>query len=243
MSRMNKTTHTFVALAVGLLTSTLPLCAMPLGSNEPSDYLIKGQDLSKLTMGIYAGQHKRQITWDDSGFTEVMESDRVQAYLGYDVLDWLTVYAIGGANESNTEGTEGGDSESELGLGFRVNVLNHFIREPVPAEDIIRMNMGVEYVRSSFDNGFASSDWGEFSVALTVALVNTIDGNKYFWPESIAIYAGPIYSAINGDEFEADDTVGVIGGLELYLTDTITLDLQVKYFNETSVAGGVNFRF
>jgi opacity protein-like surface antigen len=243
MSRMNKTTNAFVAIAVGLLTSTLSLCAMPLGSSEPSDYLITGQDLSRLTMGVYAVQSERQITWDDSSITRVMESDRVQAYLGYDILDWLTFYAIGGANESNTEGTEGGDSESELGLGFRVNVLNHFIREPVPAEDTIRINMGVEYVRSSFDNGYASSDWDELTGALTVALVNHTDGNKYYWPESIAIYAGPIYAAINGDEFETDDSLGVIGGLELYLTDTITLDLQVKYFKETSVAGGVNFRF
>ena len=244
MSRMNKTTNTFVSIVVGVLTSTLSLCAMPLGSSEPSDYLIKGQDLSRLTMGVYVAQSDRQISWDDSGITQVIESDRVQAYLGYDVLDWLTCYAIGGANESKIEGIQGGgNSETELGLGFRVNLLNHFIREPTAIEDVIRMNMGVEYVRSSFDNGFASSDWSELSVALTMAIVNAIEGNKYFWPESIAIYAGPIYSAINGDEFETDDDVGLIAGLEFFLTDTCTLDFQVKYFEETSIAGGVNFRF
>jgi opacity protein-like surface antigen len=243
MCRMNKTTNTFVAIIVGLLTSTLSLCAMPLGSSEPSDYLITGQDLSRLTMGVYVVQSERQITWDSSGLTEVMESDRVQAYLGYDVLDWLTFYAIGGANESKIEGPEGDDSDTELGLGFRVNLLNHFIREPTATEDVIRMNMGVEYVRSSLDNEFASSDWSELTVALTIALVNAVDGNKYFWPESIAIYAGPIYSTINGDEFETDDDVGLIAGLEFYLTDTCSLDIQVKYFEETSVGGGINFRF
>jgi opacity protein-like surface antigen len=243
MGPMNKTTHTFVALIIALLTNTLSLCAMPLGSGDPSGYLIKGKDLSKFTMGIYAGQNKRKITWDDSDTTEVMESDRLQGYLGYDVLDWVTVYAIAGVNESNTEGSDDDASEGEFGLGCRVNLLNHFMRAPVPEEDIIRMNMGVEYLRSSFDNGSDSSDWGELTVALTMALVNTIDGNKYFWPESIAIYAGPIYSNISGDDFDTDDTAGVIGGLELYLTDTITLDLQAKYFKETSVFGGVNFRF
>jgi opacity protein-like surface antigen len=242
MSRMNKTTNTFVSIAVGLLTSTLSLCAMPLGSSEPSDYLITGRDLSKLSVGIYAAQSSRQITLDRSGLTEVMESDRVQAYLGYDFLDWLTVYAIGGANESTIKGADAGDS-AELGLGFRVNLLNHFIREPVPAEDVIRMNMGVEYVQSSFDNGVASSDWDELTVALTVALVNNTEGNKYYSPESIALYAGPIYSAITGDNFETKDNVGVIAGLEFYLTDTITLDFQAKRFEEISVSGGVNFRF
>ena len=243
MARMNKTTYTLLALIVGLLTNTLSLCAMPLGSNEPSDYLIKGHDLSKLSTGVYAVQSSRQITWDRSGITQVMESDRVQAYLGYEVLDWITVYAIGGGSESKIKGAQAGDSETELGLGFRANLLNHFIREPVPAEDVIRINMGVEYVQSSFDNGFSSSDWDELTVALTVALVNHTDGNKFFSPESIALYAGPIYAAITGDDFETKDNMGVIGGLEFYLTDTITLDLQVKHFEETSVGGGVNFRF
>jgi opacity protein-like surface antigen len=243
MTRMNKTTHTFAVLVIGLITSTLSLCAMPLGSSEPSDYLITGQDLSRLTMGVYAVQSSRQITWDRSGITDVMDSDLVQAYLGYDVLDWLTVYAIGGAIESKIEGAEAGNSETELGLGFRVNVLNHFIREPTPVEDVIRINMGVEYVQSSFDTGVASSDWDELTVALTLALVNNTDGNKYYSPESIALYAGPIYSAITGDNFETEDNVGLIAGLEFYITDTFTFDIQVKRFEEMSVGGGFNFRF
>ncbi len=194
-------------------------------------------------MGVYVVDSSRQISWDSVGGTQVMESDRVNAYLGYDVLDWLTIYGIGGGNESKIKGTEGGDSETELGLGFRVNLLNHFIREPTPVEDAIRVNMGVEYVKSSFDNGFSSSDWREVTVALTLALVNHTAGNKYYTPESIAVYAGPLYSAITGDDFETEDNMGLIAGLEVYITDTITLDLQVKHFEETSVGGGVNFRF
>ncbi len=196
-----------------------------------------------MSAGLYAAQGKREIVWDASGAIQVMETDSVLGYLGYNIFDWFTIYATGGSSENKIQPSATSNSEDIYGAGIRINLLNHFIREPVPAEDVVRLNFTTEYLCSSVEYYSNTIDWDELSVALTVALVNHTDGNKLFTPESIMLYAGPLYSSLTGDSFEANDTIGVIGGIEIYLTDTITVDFQVKQFEETTVGGGVNFRF
>jgi hypothetical protein len=244
MTHMKKTTYTQLVVAITVLACTLSVWAIPLGSNnDPADYLIKGRDLTRLSVGVYTFQADRNIVWDATGITETMDTRRLQAYLGVNILDWLTLYIIGGESESQIGSAASGDAEAEYGGGIQINFLNHFIREPVTAEDVIRLDFAAQFVASSSDNGSRSSDWNEASAALTVALVNHTEGNKFYSPESIAIYAGPIYSAIMGDDFDSDDSVGLTAGMEFFFTDTFTLDVQVQQFGETTMGAGLNFRF
>jgi hypothetical protein len=240
---MKKTTFVPLVVSLAIVATSLPLWAVPSSSNDPFEYMVRGRDLSKLSIGLYAIQSERDISWDDSGITETLKSDRVLGYLGYDILNTVTIYALGGASESKFGNNTESDAEGEYGVGLRANLLSHFIREPTPMEDVVRVNLGAQYLHSSADTGSTSVDWNEISVALTLALVNHTDGNKFFTPESYSIYVGPIYSKLDGDDFEADDDVGVIGGTEVFLTDTIILDIEVQHFENTSVAVGINFRF
>ena len=243
MPLMKKTTLVPIAVALAFVASSLSVWAIPSSSNDPFEYMIKGKDLSRFSVGLYVIQSERDIVWDTSGITETLEADRVHGYIGYDLFNACTLYAIGGSSESKIGGMTTADSEGEYGFGVRANLLSHFIREPTPLEDVVRINLGAQYLHSSADTGFTSVDWDEVSVALTVGLVNHTEGNKYYTPESYSIYIGPIYSALDGDGFEAKDDMGLVAGLEVFLTDTIILDLEVQNFENTSVAAGINFRF
>jgi opacity protein-like surface antigen len=243
MHVMKKTTFVPLVVSLSIVASSLSLWAVPSSSNDPFEYLVRGRDLSKLSIGLYAMQSERDITWDASGITETLKADHVRGYLGYDIFNAVTIYAVGGSSESKFGDNATADSDGEYGVGIRANVLNHFIRETTPMEDAIRVNLGAQYLRSSADTGGTSVDWDEISVSLTLGLVNHTEGNKYYTPESYSIYVGPIYSKLNSDDFEAKDDVGLIAGMEVFLTDTIVVDFEVQNFENTSVAAGINFRF
>ena len=241
---MKKTTFTSVAIAIAVIANTLSAWAIPLASsNIPFDYLVRGRDLSRLSVGVYGFQAKRGISYDATGQSETLDTSRTQAYLGVDVLRWLTLYGIAGNSESQIGDYDKGGSQGEFGFGFRINLLHHFIREPVPLEDVVRLNFATQYLFSGTDSGLSSVSWNELSSALTFALVNHTDGNKFFSPESIAIYAGPFFSILASSDLESEDNMGVLGGIEFFFTDTFTADLQVQMFEESTVGAGFNFRF
>jgi len=244
MSTMKKTNITSFAVAIVTFANTLSLWAIPIsGSNDPAAYIVSGRDLSMLSMGIYSVQLDRDIVWDGSGAKERLKARRLMGYVGCDVVDLFTIYAVGGQIESKLGNLPYGDSESEYGAGIQINLLNHWIRDAVPEEDVIRLNLGAQYLRSSLNTGFTTVDWDETSVALTMALVNHTAGNKSYSPESISLYFGPLYSLMMSDAFEAKDTFGAVGGIEIYLTDHIVLDFELQHFEQTSLGAGINFHF
>jgi len=237
--------HTFISLSVviAILASSLTISAKPIGgNNEPFDYLITGKDLSWLSIGVSGGQFERNIDLDN-GLNSILKTTRAHGYVGADLFKWITVYGLIGTSESKVGESETADSESEYGGGIRLNLLHHFIAEPIPMEDVIRLNFDARYLGSSCDLNFQDLKWNEISASLTLELVNHTTGNKFFNPESIALYFGPIYSSLNSSDFSEDKCLGVTAGIEFFLVDTIVLDLEVQHFDETSVAAGLNFHF
>jgi hypothetical protein len=76
MRLMKKTTLVPIAVALAFVASSLSVWAIPSSSNDPFEYMIKGKDLSRLSVGLYVIQSERDIVWDTSGITETLKSDR-----------------------------------------------------------------------------------------------------------------------------------------------------------------------
>lgn len=240
---MKKLTSTLFIVGA-LLATVLSTYAVPIGSsNEAFDYAVRGRDLSRLSMGLYSTETEREIRWKGTGAVETLKSQKVQGYFGVDIVRWLTLYAVGGQSDVKFGNNPSSDGESEFGFGFRANLLNHFIREPAPMEDTLRLNLGGQFTRNKADNGAGEMEWDEMSVALTMALVNHTTSYKLFAPESIALYFGPLFSQYVSDDFEAEDDMGAVIGMEIFFMDTIVLDLEVQHFEETSAGVGINFHF
>ena len=93
------------------------------------------------------------------------------------------------------------------------------------------------------DITFNGVEWDEISTSLTLELVNNTIGNKFYTPESISLYAGPIFSTFISDDFSEDNDFGVVGGLEIFIVDTVIFDVEIQHFGQTSFSAGINFRF
>lgn len=243
MDVMKKTLYTAVT-AVALSLSLLPAVAVPLGrSNEAMSYLLKDPVLSSLTAGAYVGEANREFTFKGSSVVREMEASRSFGYLGISLLKWLNVYAVAGQNTAEIVNMGEADGEAIYGGGVSINLLNHFLREPIPIEDTFRLNFGLQQLTTEANLGGESLEWSEISGALTLSIINHTTGHKNYTPESIAIYAGPAFSYMRSDDIEAENTSGAVGGLEIYFTDSFAIDFRVEYFDTASGSVGVNIHF
>lgn len=207
------------------------------------DYMMRDPGLENITVGAYLGRVERELDVKGSPFSTVISSRRLYAYAGYDVLRWLNVYGMAGANEAQLQGGSYADSEMLLGIGVTANLLNHFIREPIPLEDTFQIHANFELVNTSSDFGLLDVTWQEISANVTFALVNHIVGNKEFVPEAISLYAGPSFSYINSSDVEAANELGLTGGLEIYFQESFGFDINFEIYEESSLMAGFNFRF
>lgn len=212
-------------------------------SNDPMDYLYKNEELSPISVGAYVGQAEREISRSGPRPDTIMTSTRSYGYLGYDVTPWMNVYGMLGVNEAELTGSPTADAEMLLGGGISFNLLNRFVRDPIPYEDAFRINADLRAISTEADFILDSVSWQEYSASLRFSLVNFPTGDKTYRPEAIALYAGPMLSWIQSSEISSTDEVGLFGGVEIFLYDGLSLDLQAEYVGEASVFGGINVRF
>ena len=236
-----KNTFTLLSAAALLAISFTAAQAFPTGkSNESGDYL-SGTGLSHLLSGgIYGGTIDRDMQYNDTVLP--LESSKAVIYLGLNLRPWLTLFAgVGGAE--HTLGMSESDTTHVIEAGLLINVVDHDILDPSLFEDRLRINMGATWATTEAEWYGEDVKWQEINAFATISIVNDTTGNKLFNPNSIALYAGPVYSYITGDDLEADQELGFMAGIEVFVSETISLDLGVRQFDSTGVEGGLNIQF
>jgi hypothetical protein len=228
---------------VALAATITPSTALPLSnSNEGMDYAFKAEQLSWWHMGIYGGKTSRKIKHDD-GREEIFETSLADFYIGANFWGWLNVYGIIGSRAAQFGEQEQGDREQEYGAAVQFNILDHEGMEPTMMIDAYRVTADIQYTTCSTEYYSQGVDWNEVNAALRFSVVNETTGNKYFSPESISLYAGPLFSSIDGDSFKEKNSTGLLAGGQIFMNDRVSLDLQGQFFEETSILGGINVQF
>lgn len=243
---------THLLLPVCLFLTVGSLQASPLWtSNRDDEYLLSSdKDLSWLSLGVNMERNNRELTFTHEGtgkeISQIFQFHRFNGYLGCDVLPWLTVYGTGGgcrmAVGENMELKEFEDGNTEYGGGFRVNLLDHIILDPLVVEDRIRLTYTFQYTRSSFEIANLIPkhvfNWFERRSVLQLSIVNDIPGNPWFHPESLALNIGIVYSDIEGDhELDQVDAGWMTLGIEMFYSKRISLDGCMYFSNDNETRG------
>jgi hypothetical protein len=218
--------------------------ASPIGnSNMGREYLVNSDPLEHWSIGVFGGAGKRGVDLDKGG-EATLDITRGMVYLGYDALSWLTPYAALGVTDSSLGGaTSDSSTKFAYGAGVNLKLLNQEIMDPNLMIDILRINADVYYNGSETETFGKTVKWGEFTSSLTLGLINDTRENKEYFPESIGIYAGPIYSYYVSSDFDAQSTIGLLAGLDIFFTKRTSFDISVQLFDETTVNGSLNIRF
>jgi opacity protein-like surface antigen len=221
-----------------------PLFGQPIGATDSGrDYLVPAADLSKWSGGVVGRTRERDVTVNESSFEQTMKRTQGMVYLGYRVLPWLVTYGGLGAGWTKLDSGDYGDMEIEFAGGLHANLLYHDIMAPTLLEDRIRIDAGCEYATAQTETTMDDLEWDEFSASLLFSVVNDVTGNKLYAPESMAIYAGPIYSDLLGDEVDEEEALGLAAGLDVQATERVAVTLGVELFDAESIVLGVNVNY
>lgn len=231
-----------VVVSLTLSISTSITHASPVADSKlEREYLVSDREFSKWCFGVFTLNRKRDVrlqNWDRKFATS-----SVFMYLGYDILPWLTAFGAAGSTEAEIENLHETDRQGEFMAGFNANILDQAILDPLLMEDRLLLNASA-YISSGRANWSGSDTfWTEFNVEATLTVVNDVDGSKLFFPEAIAIYAGPIFSNIQTSAFDEEDKIGYTAGMATYLTKRVSLDFGANTFSDSAYFAGLHVRF
>lgn len=244
-----KRIHLLVLVGVAVaLTGAVPgTSAEPIGTMAtPIDHLVVAKDLHSFGVGVYGGATERGVDVDGVRGSRDLKGEELMAYVSYYPLNWLSAYAGGGYGRFELSGEEGGygSEEAQWAFGARANLLDHDMADPWIFEDRIRVTVNANYSLHDAPIGqYHDAKWSEFKASLYASIVNDVVGNKHFLPQTIALYAGPVYSVIGGDDLDETENVGFAGGLQAQLSAHTALGIGVEELDGTSFLAGLDVRF
>jgi len=231
------------ALVLVLCAGLSSVSAVPIGGNNTArDYLIRENQLTRWCGGVYVRFRDRDVTESGRFYPFVMESRKIMAYVGVDPVRWLTVYATAGDHRIELNDSSD-DRNFAFGGGVRFNLMDHDILDPTLFEDKIRLTAGCQYTVTDAEYAGEDITIGEFYASLFVSVVNDVVGNKFYHPDSVALYAGPICSDLDSDELDEQENIGFAVGVEVFGSRNVSFDVGLEYIDSTQGKAGLHVRF
>ena len=220
------TKQLLLAGAAAMLAASASAVSQIPADGTIENYAIIATDMSGLHGGVQGRTGERTFSRKNGGMEGTFDVMRVDAYLGYDILRWLTVYGF--------VGVAGGGIWAALVDDDQLDIMSTFSR--------FRLNAGVEYAFTD-SNDLSMGEWEAF---LTFELLNDMFLIHEMYPASIGLFAGPVYSAIDMEDFEQDDDDrwGLTVGLSFTFSRRVYLNGGVDIFPDDAVVyGSAGVRF
>ncbi len=237
------TKQLLLAGAAAMLAASASAVSQIPADGTIENYAIIATDMSGLHGGIQGRTGERTLSRKNGGMEGTFDVMRVDAYLGYDILRWLTVYGfVGVADLQSDDFFYDGDTTSTYGGGLWAALVDDDQLDIMSTFSRFRLNAGVEYAFTD-SNDLSAGAWEGF---LTFELLNDTFLIHEMYPASIGLFAGPIYSTVDMEDFEQDDDDrwGLTVGLSLTFSRRVYLNGGVDIFPDDAVvyaSAGVRF--
>lgn len=196
-----------------------------------SHYGLAAQDLHDFHGGIHGSFATRNVKKD--GYESEMDYSRINAYLGYDLARALTVYALAGvATAEDSDEFVESDSSFAMGAGLWWRVIDDDEIVFLPTVSRYRLNYGAEYSYSDA----ADLAWHQVDSFLTFEIINENLINNEFFPATVSIFAGPVFSWIDMDGYKrvSDNEWGLTVGGSFTFGQGVFVNGGCDVFNDDS---------
>lgn len=239
---MNLKRTSFI-VAAGAASLCLVAQATPRAAEASgADYLVSAEDLDGFHIGGYYRYTSREID-----HTLELSQDNIAFMLGYDLLDWFSIYGIMGTADAEFSDYDA-DREYDFlyGGGAWVNILDHDLISNLSCETKVRLSASAQMVYSAPKYGGREIDYSDFYGSVTLGIVNELIGNKNIWPDAIGLFLGPCWSRFDCDDFEqTGNKTGFAFGLDIYVTRRVGLSASYETYGsgDDAVNFSLNCRF
>ncbi len=242
-NRMNSTIKilacatTVVAAVCGTAIAS-PRAAEASGAN----FLIAAEDFEGFHLGTYYRWNSRETANHQD-----LSNDSFAVTVGYNVLDWLSLYVLGGTADVNPPNAFGDRGTAFLyGIGAWANLIDHDIISNLSCETRMRLTASAQVSAASPEIGNEDYDYTETFASLTLSIINDLVGNKNIWPESIGIFVGPVFNKYDCDKVKTvGDEIGFMMGLDVFVSDRVGLSAAYETYNgeDEAITFSLNYSF
>lgn len=224
--------------ALGNLAIASPRAAEASGSN----YIVAADDLEGFHIGGYYRYTSREVNHGPE-----LSQDNIAFIFGYDILDWMSIYGIAGTVDAELDLYKGERDYSFLyGAGTWINILDHDLVSNLSCETKIRMSASAQITFGSPEIAGKECDFYDFYGTFTVGIVNELLGSKDIWPDAIGIFAGPVVSRFDCDDYDqTGDKVGFGAGIDIFLARRVGLSASYETYGsgDDAINFSLNCRF
>lgn len=226
------------------------LSANSLSESLSGESLIVPPPVEAVSFGLNYDEGKRQINYGSKNIEELY-SRSYSFYIGYDITKWCTVFAtVGSSSAKLSENQNFQDGKTKWSIGVNANLWHIEIENPTLFTGRISLKPAIEFAQCNSGANNETLKWTDISGALFLAYEKRIDDPKYSLMEfyGYSLYAGPALSLISGtknneDDFNEERSLGLIGGLDFFITQNLSIGGQVQSFDEISFGGNIRYHF
>ncbi|MCX6995952.1 MAG: hypothetical protein NTV49_02440 [Kiritimatiellaeota bacterium] len=223
--------------------------AATLGGLGMRDSLVETEVLARLSAGVDYAQMNRTMSLDRGGMQE-LRARVVSGQLGFDVLPWLTVFATAGRSEAKFN-TESGyhSGQFKWSAGLKANWWHYDIADPDFLAGRLSFQSTAEFAQYRSGQGREELKWNEGYADLTLnfEVFSTKMTDTAQYPYSLVLYGGPAVSRIDGSaagaNFSEDRLLGVVGGVDLYISHNLSFGGQILHFDEYTLSASLRYHF
>lgn len=241
-------------ITAGMLCG-LPIMAATLSASDSRDTLFTQQSLDNLSIGGVFEALKRDMQYDNGGKTK-LEAYNYYGYVGYDFLQWLTLFGtLGGSQAKSTEYDTLANAGVKWSAGLNLKIWHFDIDDPSFLAGRCSIRAMGEY--SQYQSGKSDANqfkWQDLYASLTLnyeVFVSRMD-NIDAYPYSLLLYVGPAFSKVDGKrqtatqsyDFSEAHSVGIAVGADLFASHNLSIGGQLQYFfDEPTLSASVMYNF
>jgi len=247
-------TRRFLCLfALLLVSASLSARGGTLAGTTRHDTWLIQESLERLSIGGTVDFQSRKVDLDQQGL-RTLKARVYSGYVGIDLTEWLNVFGTLGQSEAALFSDDTYlDNKLKWSTGLQAGLWHFDVEDPTFLAGRLSINAMGEYSQYKSADSYEDISWREWFASATVGyeifVTKLADIERY--PYSIAMYVGPAFSSLSGDDnnpihnasFSQDKSVGLAAGLDLFISHNLSAGGQLIYFDDTTYSVSLRYHF
>ncbi|OVE73377.1 hypothetical protein BVX94_03995 [bacterium B17] len=215
-------------------------------------------NLSAWSVGLQLeGIIDREVDYKNMNGGTELTAAAGSVFLGYDFAPWITAFVTLGASavevDDAGDDSDWSDPAEKWSLGLNANIWHYEIIEPDSLKGRLTFKAVGEIARYDSEDDMFDAHWVDVSLALPLCYEVMVDYGLHESDGiySSVIYVGPGFSFLNGrantateqTDFEETQTIGVVGGMDIYFARNLSFGVYGQYFKGGTVGSSLQYHF
>lgn len=235
-----------ICVAVLALAAAVPSFAASPVTSGGRESLFVSDGIERWSIGLDAASIRRGVAIN--GAQSRLEASAFGGFIGWRGIPWMTLYTVLGQADAEI-GFDDLDSGFYGALGAHATLWQYDMTDPEFLTGRWSVRVHGEFAMADLSAG----DWQDVSGSLRLQyeIFTTSIEDTQTMPFSLALFAGPMFSVMDGTvatagmsrDFEVTEEIGVVAGIELSISHNVLIGAGLEYTDDSTWVGSLRYKF